>query len=417
MPFHAFLSVWLGTITGHQAIIQSWKEVLIVILASLTAVLVWREPKRLAALRQPWVLAGAAFAAIALLVTIGALVTHGLSLTVAIFGIKTDLEFILAAIIATLVSTPAFAKRAVGATILAGLAVTAFALAQSYLLPPDFLAHFGYGPTTILPYLHLSATSDTPRFGGTLGGPNQLGAYFIIVASFTFTISLAMRWWRMLLALPAIIMASFHTYSRSAWIGLVVALAIIGIGAAARRIRIIVALGVVAIILAGTGLTMALISSHPALQQSILHASAATHDDTMSSDSLHAASLSDAVRAIDHAPLGHGLGSAGPATFRTSSPNIIENQFLQISYETGWLGIIAFLATLGLLIRQLLRAKGIFRLASLAAAASLIGISVAGFFIPTFADSTTALVSWTMAGILASLTGAKTTQTEQPSRV
>src|SRR5215510_9004576 len=69
MPFHAFLSVWLGHLTGHQTIIQAWKEVLLLILSILGLILLIREPKIRHRLRTwPAVFAGA-FALVALIVT------------------------------------------------------------------------------------------------------------------------------------------------------------------------------------------------------------------------------------------------------------------------------------------------------------------------------------------------------------
>ena len=46
MSIHAFLSVWLGSLIGHQSIIQAWKEVLLLILSGATVALVLGEPAR-----------------------------------------------------------------------------------------------------------------------------------------------------------------------------------------------------------------------------------------------------------------------------------------------------------------------------------------------------------------------------------
>src|SRR4029077_15391797 len=70
MPVHAFLSVWLGHLTGHQVFIQAWKEVLLAAMAMMASALCCREPSGLERLRQPWGGLGGLFALVALLVTI-----------------------------------------------------------------------------------------------------------------------------------------------------------------------------------------------------------------------------------------------------------------------------------------------------------------------------------------------------------
>src|ERR1700733_9038780 len=92
MPFHAFFSVWLGHLTGHQALIQAWKEALLVVLAGLGIVLVVINPASRDRLRNLPIMLGGAFAVIALLVT----VFSRPPLTATIFGAKTDLEFLVA---------------------------------------------------------------------------------------------------------------------------------------------------------------------------------------------------------------------------------------------------------------------------------------------------------------------------------
>ncbi|HEX3082192.1 MAG TPA: O-antigen ligase family protein [Candidatus Saccharimonadia bacterium] len=394
MPFHAFLSVWLGSLTHHQAIIQSWKEVLIALLVPPAAWLAWRDPAYRERLRQPWVWAAAAFALIAIIVTAAARP----GLTQAAFGLKTDLEFLLAGTIALIAATPGFARRLVVTVVAGAAAVSAFAVCEVWLLPADFLTHFGYGAATILPYQHIAAGISTLRFPSTLGGPNQLGTYLILPLCLTLTLVKRRPWlWAVF---GAAVVALITSYSRGAWLGAVAAVICVGwlrLPAALRR-RFVVVLGLATI---GIALTVPLtLRQNGPWQYLILHSSVANHDDTKLSDSQHALSLKDGVRQTLATPLGHGLGSAGPATFHAGTVHIIEDNYLQLGYETGLLGLIAFVVCLVLLLKRLAPMAKAHPLAS-ASFGAVVGVSVVAVVLPAWTDSTTALITWICAGTAA----------------
>ena len=402
MPFHAFLSVWLGQLTGQQTLIQAWKEVLLLVLAGLTSIEVWRHRELLERLRQPWVWALAGFTAVALFVT---LITRP-PLATAAFGIKTDLEFLLAALIALLVATPNFVRRLIQIVLIGGAAVCSFGLLQAFVLPVDFLTRFGYGPDTIQPFLQIAAGSDALRFGATLGGPNQLGTYLILI----ITLSLWQarkpgqhRWWLVLSSASFVVL--FNTHSRSAWIGAIVAATATLVAATPARYRRRVGLGMAAAAVAGLLGLSVFVSTSPAAQYYVLHSRADQHDEQTGSDSQRLASIMAGARAAMEHPLGHGLGTAGPATLRADpdSENVIENYYLQIAYEAGVVGGLLFVVLLGLLIHRLSRHSGPNRHGQPVAAA-LVGLSVVALALPAWTDSTTSLILMTVAGSLAAPT-------------
>src|ERR1035437_1292593 len=107
MPFHAFLSVWLGSIIHHQAIIQAWKEILLLVLSLVGLTLVVSDQESRDRLRSaPAILTGL-FGVIALVVTIATRPTF----TAILFGANTDLEFLAAFLLAILGATPALTRR------------------------------------------------------------------------------------------------------------------------------------------------------------------------------------------------------------------------------------------------------------------------------------------------------------------
>lgn len=369
------------------------------ILALAAARLIILEPERKMRLSANWLKSAGIFSAIALIVTILALSQQSISLTQAIFGAKIDLELFVAAALASLVADRQFARRLVAVTIVGGVIVGGFVVLQAYLLPPDFLTTFGYNQDTIKPYLYLNGYSETKRYGGTLGGPNQLGAYLIIPLMLTVAAYITRRKWLSLFS-PVILSAMYYSYSRSAWIGAATGLALLGITLVPRDRQKIVGLGFITASLALVGIIAGAISTQPALQEQIFHATSENHTLAGSSDSERLRSISRGWNTVIMEPLGHGLGAAGPATFQAASSNIIENQFLQIAYETGWLGLFCWLLS-GFWLIQKLYANRQMQPWSRAAGTALIGISIAGLFIPTWDDSSTALIAFVLAGSLA----------------
>jgi hypothetical protein len=392
MPFHAFLSVWLGHLTGHQAIIQAWKEALLVVLAAAGLMLAWRDPAARDRLRTWPVLLAGAFAAVALIVT---LATRP-SLTAVAFGAKTDLEFLVAFVLATTVATPRFNQRLTGVILGAAVAVIGFGALQSTVLPPNFLTRFGYGPGTVPPFLVLDPAIKSLRFASTLGGPNQLGTYLMLPLALAATLAFRRRQWWALALVAGGAFVVLHTYSRSAWIGVAAATITITLILTPRRARAAVAALIALLGVTGAFIATWLLKLGGNLQYYLLHSSALWHG-ARGSDYDHLNSLREGLTLTIARPFGHGLGTAGPATFHTGTGLIIENNYLQLSYETGFLGALLFIALVLATARELL-AKAAHSDLAAATLAALIGISVTALVLPAWTDSTTALIVWITAG-------------------
>ncbi len=392
MPFHAFLTVWLGSLVGHRPVLQSWKEVLLLALGLVAAIVWWRTPGQRQHWRQPVVVLTATFIVLGLVVTVFAQP----SLTSAIVGFKTDFEFLIAFVIAILAANSRLLRQLTTVTLVAGAVVVGFGLLQSYALPADFLKQFGYGPTTIMPYQVLDPAVDSLRFGSTLGGPNQLGTYLILVVCLALAVGWKRRrWW--LLLVPAGLAALVNTHSRSAWIGAAVGLIVVAIAALPRRWRWAAGLSLTGVVIGAVISAVKLAVPGSKLQYYVLHGAAAWHA-RRGSDYGHLTSLQTGVDALVRNPLGHGLGSAGPAVFHTGSGRIIENYYLQVGYETGLAGMLAFIGLVGMVGYQLGRRLAASPMA-LALLGALVGISVTALVLPAWTDSTTALVFWILAGV------------------
>ncbi|MDB5178735.1 MAG: rane protein of unknown function [Patescibacteria group bacterium] len=397
MPIHAFLSVWLGHMVGHQAVIQAWKEALLLILTAATIILVWRDPARLQRLRQPWIFWAGGFALLAAVIT---LINHP-PLTTAAFGLKTDLEFLLAGAIAATVASTRFVRQALIAVLAGSAVVIVFGLIQAFVLPPDFLTHFGYGPDTIEPFQHITKGTNTLRFPSTLGGPNQLGTYLILPLCLALVIGLKRRkpWLLALVAGGLIVL--LNTHSRSAWAGALAAIVITLIFTVPHRLRRPLVWGLAGIVILAVLALPAALKPNGQLQYYLLHSSVASHDQK-TSDTQHAASLRDGTASLLGMPFGHGLGTAGPATFHAGTTNIIEDYYLQVGYETGVLGMIIFMIMLAGLLYSLWR-HAPNHPAAIPAAAAVIGISLVSLLLPAWTDSSTSLIVWIIAGAITGL--------------
>lgn len=393
LPFHAFLSVYAGHLAGHQALWQSWKEVLLIVLGLVAAVHLARTPSARQRLRRPvnyWVLA---FVGVGLIVSLFVRPEFNQFL----FGLKINFEFLLAFVIAQL-ATEEVSRHHVKRIILGtGLAVAALAVLQMTLLPRDFLVQFGYSATTIAPYQLVDPQLDSIRVLSTLGGPNQLGSFLLIPLALLLVMAVRQPrrivWWA---GLALTTVALVGSYSRAAWLGALVMALVVGVAHLPKQywgralIAALIVFGGIAVVLSDR------LAHSTELQYYLLHSNI-QDNGFISSTTSHIDSLGQSLDfALAH-PLGQGIGSAGPATFHGATGFIAENYYLQLAIETGWLGLAAFIGIIVSLAIALWQRRG--QTLAVAMLGALAGISVINLFLPGWTDSSTAIVFWIAAGV------------------
>jgi len=118
---------------------------------------------------------------------------------------------------------------------------------------------------------------------------------------------------------------------------------------------------------------------------------------TPSSNDGHVNSLKDGLGRLLLQPLGGGVGSTGSASLYGSLPLTVENQYLFISHETGWAGLIVFMYIFAEVLRQLWRRRQDYL--ALGVFASGLGLAVIGLLLPVWTDDTVAIVWWGLAGL------------------
>lgn len=402
MPLHAFLSTWGGTAIGPLWVWKSWKEILLGGLVLLTLGWLCTKPALLKELvRRPLVIALLAYLVLSL--SLAAVFASRIESEALLAGLAMNLRYLAAGVLAYIV----FCYGGLSANwvlrmcwILLGFGglLATIAVAQILLLPPDFLAMFGYDKTTtIAPNLMIDDNPDMLRAFATLRGPNDFGAFlvlpFILTIAWFRKLPVWVSVWSLLILTWGLILSG----SRSAWIGLVVAIMTyvgfrLGKRLGWKRVSAIaVVVGIV-----GFGSLYAAVHV-PELRMAVFHSSPGDSSLTEGSTDDHiSATLGGAERVVE-APLGCGPGCAGPASYYGDEPKISENYFVQIAEETGIVGLGLFLALVTFVGLKLLRLKELQDVGRVLFAA-LIGYAVIGLLLHVWADDPLSITWWLLAG-------------------
>lgn len=398
---HAPLTVWLGTLApGYELLIKSWKE-LLMLLAIPLAIILARRYKLWPELWQDWLfklIVG--FAALHLLLV--AVLWQGVDPSLA--GLSIDLRWLLylSLVYVAIRIRPSYRQLFLRLGMAGAVIVGVFALLQIFVLPNDILARIGYDKdTTIAPYLTVDKNPDYVRINSTLRGPNPLGAYAVVILSILMAASLAessrLGRYKIVALVTAAGMAGalWASYSRSALGAFAVSAGILTVVTVGRRLSRAWWIAAVIVIFALAGGLFAARGTD-FVSNVILHENL-NGGSAESSNEGHVDSLLDGTRRMIEQPLGGGVGSTGSASLYGDSPLIIENQYLFIAHETGWLGLALFVILFAAVLirlwnqRQDYLALGLF--------ASGIGLGLIGLLLPVWVDDTVALIWWGLAAV------------------
>lgn len=404
LPFHAFLTVWLASAIGHYTVLRLWKEFVLLAVSLVALGLLVRDAAMRKALRSQQLM-GLIGVYILLQLFLGAtsLAHHQVSGKALAYGLLDDTRFLLFFILcAGIVARDDWLRKHWRPLVVVpAMLVVAFGLLEIFVLPHNFLQHFGYGPSTITPFETVNSNAHYVRVQSTLRGANPLGAYLVLVVAVMTVLLVRSKVSRQRLGyglgLIATLIVLYFSYSRGAWIGTVLSLACIAAAVIKnKRSKQLVALGsVVVLVIAIIGVWSLRNNMH--FQDVIFHTS--PHTVATTSDQNHDSALKQGLQDVAHDPLGRGPGTAGPASvYNTRRPaRIAENYFVQIGQEVGWLGLGLFLiinAILAFTFWQL-RANSL----ALALGASLVGISFVGLLSNVWTDDTLSYLWWGLAGI------------------
>ncbi len=402
LPFHAFFSTWLGSITGYLDVIRIWKEwaLLLCLIMAFVVMCVdrsrlWRRLIQASAIR--WALL---FTLLTLFVGTVTLRGDSVSAEAVIYGLIIQLRmvavFMLAAFFA--LYDDMLIRYWKPIVLIPSVVVVVFGLMQVLVLPYDFLRHFGYGPDTIPAFQTIDGKLAFQRYQSTLRGANPLGAYLLIVIM-TLIVHLYQkrRDYAAYVLLTGSTILLYFTYSRSAWLGLLVGLVVLGFIKGRQYIRrsSVIAMAMVLVVLLFGLWTQ---RNNDYIQNTFFH-SDETSQSATSSNQQRGQALRASIEEVREQPWGSGVGSAGPASARNeyAPARIAENYFIQVGQELGWAGLLLFIGlmtSLGLWLWGVRSDElGIVLLSS------LVGITVINLVSHAWADDTLALLWWGLAGI------------------
>jgi hypothetical protein len=403
LPFHEFLTTWLASNIGHMYLIRIWKEIVLVLLTPFVIYLAYKNKKlRDWLVRDRLSLLITLFAAIAIILGLVGYYQKHVNLPALGAGLIIDLRFLLIFLIALVVTqyTDLFKKYWRQILIYPAILVILFGLGQ-LLLPINFLSHFGYGAKTIPAYQTVNGQFVLVRIQSTLRGANSFGAYLIFITPIFIFFSIRNITVRLISGLLSLV-ALYFTYSRSAYIGLLITIGIIfyyllfnkhHLVIKYKRVFYFFGSGIILIAIAAT----LMLKNNLTFENVFLHTSKKSNS-VISSNTVRFYDLRTNSEDFIKHPLGQGVGIAGPASVHNNHPaKIAENFYIQIGQETGVLGLIVFLGINFIVGYRLYKNRDDHL--SLLLFASLIGISFVNLVSHAWADDTLSLLWWAFAGV------------------
>jgi hypothetical protein len=422
MPLHIFLSTWFGTTFKLLDFAKVAKDIVMVIGFALVclAAIDKKWIKSLASDKLAWLAGGY------ILLTLLMAALFATDPDAEVLGIVYNLRFLVFFVYAVLLTRrykPAWLqKNALRAVLGTGLIVMAFGFAQYMWLPDDALARFGYSRDNgVLPVFLIDEKPDLERIMSTLRDPNSLGSYLIIILSISLVYLLKTqnrdlkRIYAGLLALSIICL--WFTFSRSAWLGTVVAVGTIALILNKQRFKPRLnprlALLIICLVMLLVGGVYAFRDSY-FVKNVILHADESTVLEDP--NELRIRFWTESIEAGIDRPLGYGPGTAGLASIRNDIQGTVlnENYYLQILHEVGIVGLVLFLSILGLVGYRLylLTDQNILAISLLAA---FVGLALTNFLVHIWANEAVAYTWWGLAGLV--IYGASADKTDQPKKL
>ncbi len=438
LPFHALLVTVLTKMiagAGHAPLsyLAIWKEGVLglILLIAMVEIVIACKRLRAAGHRLPAfdVIDYLIFGLLGLSIIIQLTTHYSLLTTNFILGFKYDFIPLLSFLILRRTSwSEWFMKQLMNVLLWVGGIVALYGII-SFFLPDSFFSFLGYSDlhSLYLPDHPIAAFqqiggSSLRRIQSVMSGPNQLGLWLLIVFALLLPIGLSSYRSKKIPVLQKIIFllvlgAIFLTFSRAAWLGAFVMTVVASFMILPRRtFRKEMLFGAISLV---TCLIVLFLIAPGILTR-------------ISSNRGHIERPLQALQQMVKQPFGMGLGTAGPATNRTSEacvmleptddpswakdqPNLCvflgskqvqppladhvcrcpflpENWYLQIGVELGWIGFVLYLSLVFLILKRLKMHQKL--LTTNYQLLTFLAVSIAALFLHAWEDSAVAYTVW-----------------------
>ncbi|HCH34631.1 TPA: hypothetical protein DEW05_03840 [Candidatus Saccharibacteria bacterium] len=402
MAIHTPTTVFIETHWPHlELLAKSWKEL---VLGALLLLILLSLYKR-GALRQVVGDKVVQLVAAIAVVHVALLLLFDNAYVSELAGLLIDLRFYLFFVELYVAARyiPGVHKYGLRAAAVGAAFIVVFGVLQVFVLPKDILASIGYSDATIKPYLTVDLNHDYVRINSTLRGPNPVGALAVLVlcvaGAWAIRRASQLTNWKkraqVIATLLAGVIVLWASYSRSAWIAGALGIATLWASVVPKKLAVysLISMAMASVIVVGVLLQL---RDVPAISNLVFHNNPVGGSPTKSDDG-HIESLEQGIEAASQAPLGKGIGSTGSASLLSEEPVIIENQYLFMAHESGWLGVALQLLLFGLVLWGLWRLRQDWL--SLGLFSAGIGLAFIGLLLPVWADDTVSLYWWGLAGL------------------
>ncbi len=406
MPMHIFLSTWLGTSFNILPWAKVAKDIVLVfgfiLVLAASVRQTWFRP--LLKNKLLWLIL--AYTSLTVLLALLKPTDQDAEILGVIYNTRFLLFFLYGVLLSHLFEPKQLIQKSVMVVVAAATVVLFFGIIQYTVLPNDALTHVGYSRANgVLPAFFIDEKPDLERAMSTLRDPNSFGSYVIITGMIGLALLLKTKKQNLkytgagLLTLS--LLCLWFTFSRSAWIGFVLAAAVALVLSMDRHkltpkvVRYMGMLVAAVIIIAGA-MFFALRNTY-FVQNVIFHADESTVLEDP--NQLRTRFWRESLEAVGNNPLGYGPGTAGLASIRneTQGTTLNENYYLQIAYEVGIVGLVLLLSIIMFVGAKLLLRKDDWL--TLGLFASFIGLAFTNFLVHIWSNEAVAYTWWGLAAL------------------
>lgn len=412
MPFHILISTTLGIHVGGLEILKVLKDIILMIGFLITAIVFLNKLSIKTLFKDKLVLLIAVYAVLTVILPFFRQPELQAEIIGTVYNLRFLLFFVYGLILARLYNPAVLQQTALKIVVYSAVIVAGFGVIQYLFLPDKFFEALGYSKANgVLPAFYIDDKPDLERIMSTVRDPNSLGSYLLISTGLLMGLVVRAKNKHRKVAisgmLSLVLLATFLTFSRSAWLGTIVTALTFAAGYIAVRYRIGVwikqhvgLVGVIAAIVLIAGGALYSARNSYFVQNVIFHADESTA--LADPNELRLMFWRNAVNDIRQNPIGYGPGSSGFSSIKNEKQQVIftENYYLQIGREVGVLGLLLFLSIILLtgwrLIKTYIGTKNIIVLSLIAGFA---GLAISNLFAHIWFNEAVAYTWWGLASL------------------